>query len=117
MLVPTGNEKITEDSSPPTGLKVYQQLFQSAVGLASATQNFDGNGRYLRATVGGGANQVQTHRARQRRVAVRQRRAAAAGHAARRSRHPARPRPLDGKVPCYTQTPPNLNSAAQGSAP
>ena len=60
VLVPTGNEKITVDSSPPTGPQVYQQLFQSAVGLASATQNFDGNGHYLRATVGGGADQIQT---------------------------------------------------------
>ena len=62
VLVPTGDEKITVDSSPPNGLDVYQQLFQSAVGLTSATQNFDGNGHYLRATVGGGATAIQTEK-------------------------------------------------------
>jgi virulence factor Mce-like protein len=58
-IIPTGNEKI---SDPPvtTGLAVYQELFQSAVGLASSAQNFDGNGRYLRATTGGGDNRVAT---------------------------------------------------------
>jgi phospholipid/cholesterol/gamma-HCH transport system substrate-binding protein len=58
-IIPTGNEKI---SDPPvtTGLAVYQELFQSAVGLASSAQNFDGNGRYLRATTGGGSQRVAT---------------------------------------------------------
>jgi phospholipid/cholesterol/gamma-HCH transport system substrate-binding protein len=58
-IIPTGNEKI---SDPPvtTGLQVYQELFQSAVGLASSAQNFDGNGRYLRATTGGGDHLVAT---------------------------------------------------------
>ncbi len=50
-VIPTGNERI---SDPPltTGLQVYQELFQSAVGLAGVGQNFDGNGRYVR-SVGG----------------------------------------------------------------
>jgi phospholipid/cholesterol/gamma-HCH transport system substrate-binding protein len=58
-IIPTGNEKI---SDPPltTGLQVYQELFQSAVGLASSAQNFDGNGRYLRASTGGGSDRVAT---------------------------------------------------------
>jgi phospholipid/cholesterol/gamma-HCH transport system substrate-binding protein len=58
-IIPTGNETI---SDPPvtTGLRVYQELFQSAVGLASSAQNFDGNGRYLRATTGGGSDRVAT---------------------------------------------------------
>ena len=58
-IIPTGNEKI---SDPPvtTGLKDYQELLQSAVGIASASQDFDGNGRYLRSTLGGGSDRVQT---------------------------------------------------------
>jgi phospholipid/cholesterol/gamma-HCH transport system substrate-binding protein len=58
-VIPTGNERI---SDPPvtTGLQVYQELFQSAVGLASSAQNIDGNGRYLRASTGGGGDQVST---------------------------------------------------------
>jgi phospholipid/cholesterol/gamma-HCH transport system substrate-binding protein len=58
-IIPAGNEKIAD---PPitTGLQVYQELFQSAVGIASASQNFDGNGRYVRTTAGGGALREQT---------------------------------------------------------
>ncbi len=58
-IIPTGNEKV---SDPPltTGLRDYQELFQSAVGIASSAQNIDGNGRYLRSSTGGGADRVQT---------------------------------------------------------
>ena len=58
-VIPTGNERI---SDPPltTGLQLYQELFQSSVGLASIAQNFDGNGRYVRSTAGGGADRVAT---------------------------------------------------------
>jgi phospholipid/cholesterol/gamma-HCH transport system substrate-binding protein len=58
-LVPTGNEVIRD---PPlnSGVPVYQELLQTAVGLASAGQNFDGNGRYLRSTPAGGSVPVQT---------------------------------------------------------
>jgi phospholipid/cholesterol/gamma-HCH transport system substrate-binding protein len=58
-IVPTGNEVIAD---PPvgTGQPVYRELFQSAVGLAGAAQNFDGNGRYIRANAGGGDIRVTT---------------------------------------------------------
>ena len=116
VLVPTGDEKITVDSSPPNGLSVYQQLYQSAVGLAGATQNFDGNGRYVRATVGGGAIQVQTQALSSS--------GALYGNAVlpvlgtfpswpSSGRAPA----LKSSVPCYTQSPPNLNSARRGNGP
>ncbi len=58
-LIPTGNERI-QDPPLTTGLQLYQELLQSAVGLAGATQNFDGNGRYVRASVGGGSDRVAT---------------------------------------------------------
>jgi phospholipid/cholesterol/gamma-HCH transport system substrate-binding protein len=56
-VVPTGNEVI-QDPPNSTGSPVYQEFFQSAVGLAGASQNFDGNGRYLRASAGGGNDLV-----------------------------------------------------------
>lgn len=115
VLVPTGNEKITVDSSPPAGLSVYQQLFESAVGLAGSTQNFDGNGHYVRATVGGGANQIQTQPL------------SGAGALYGNSvlpvlgsfpSFPSAGRPaLRSTVPCYTQTAPNLNGATKGNGP
>jgi phospholipid/cholesterol/gamma-HCH transport system substrate-binding protein len=116
VLVPTGNETITRDGSPPAGLKIYEQLFQSAVGLDSAAQNFDGNGRYLRATVGGGADQIKSSALANGGPLY--------GNAVlplqgtlpafpSSGRAPA----LDAKVPCYTQTAPDLNSAAAGGTP
>jgi phospholipid/cholesterol/gamma-HCH transport system substrate-binding protein len=58
-LIPVGNEVIAD---PPvgTGNPVYQELFQSAVGLTSFSQNFDGNGRYVRSQAGGGDIRIQT---------------------------------------------------------
>jgi virulence factor Mce-like protein len=116
VLVPTGDEKITVDSSPPAGLSVYQQLFESAVGLAGSTQNFDGNGHYVRATVGGGANGIQT--------------ATLSGASALYGNSvlpvlgsfPSFPSTgsapaIKSSVPCYTQTAPNLNSAVKGNGP
>jgi ABC-type transporter Mla subunit MlaD len=58
-VVPTGNQ-VVDDPPVSTGLAVYQELFQAAVGLAGAAGNFDGNGRYVRASAGGGADRVQT---------------------------------------------------------
>ncbi len=116
VLVPTGDEKITVDSSPPAGLSVYQQLFQSAVGLAGATQNFDGNGHYVRAAVGGGATQLQTQPLSSS--------GALYGNAILPVVGTFPSWPSTGKAPklnsgvaCYTQTPPNLNGATGGNGP
>jgi phospholipid/cholesterol/gamma-HCH transport system substrate-binding protein len=116
VLVPTGEQRITVDSSPPNGLSVSQQLFQSAVGLTSATQNFDGNGHYLRVTVGGGATAIQT----QKLPAV----GPLYGNAVLPVLGTFPAFPVSGKppvvkssVPCYTQTPPSLNSAVKGNGP
>src|SRR5205085_1911742 len=59
VTIPTGDELI-KDPPLSTGLRSYQELFQSAVGLAGASGNFDGNGRYLRSAVGGGPVLVHT---------------------------------------------------------
>ncbi len=116
VLVPTGDEKITVDSSPPAGLSVYQQLFESAVGLAGSTQNFDGNGHYVRATVGGGANQIETQ--------ILKSAGALYGNAVLPvlGTFPAFPSTgaapaLKSNVACYTQTAPNLNRATKGNGP
>jgi len=58
-VIPTGNEYI-QDPPVTTGLQLYQELFQSAVGIAGASGNFDGNGRYVRSGAGGGETLVQT---------------------------------------------------------
>ncbi len=58
-LIPTGNTVI-QDPPLTTGVPVYQELLESAVGIAGAGQGFDGNGRYLRSSPAGGSDQVQT---------------------------------------------------------
>jgi phospholipid/cholesterol/gamma-HCH transport system substrate-binding protein len=112
-LIPTGNSVI---SDPPvgTGLKVYQELFQGAVGIAGAGGNFDGNGRYVRSSAGGGTVQVQT--------------SSIPGYGpmygnavlqplGTRPAFAGSPPPLRRDVPCYQNAAPALNSAATGAGP
>jgi phospholipid/cholesterol/gamma-HCH transport system substrate-binding protein len=113
-IVPTGNEVI---SDPPigTGQPVYRELFQSAVGLAGAAQNFDGNGRYIRAQAGGGGDQVKTPPT-----------PGGAGPAygnavvpvlGTRPAFAGSPPPVRRDVACFTNAPPALNLAATGTGP
>jgi phospholipid/cholesterol/gamma-HCH transport system substrate-binding protein len=112
-IIPTGNETI---SDPPisTGLKVYQELFQSAVGIASASQNFDGNGRYIRSTTGGGADREQTG------SLVGQ--GPLYGNAVypslgTRPEYDSTAPPHKRSVECLKENPPNLNAAKTGVGP
>ncbi|MGI8713584.1 MAG: MlaD family protein [Solirubrobacteraceae bacterium] len=112
-VIPTGNQRI---SDPPltTGLQVYQELFQSAVGIASAAQNFDGNGRYVRASTGGGSDRVAT--------------ASLPGGGplygsavlpslGTRPAFPGKAPAVNGNVACYRNAPPNLNAGKAGVGP
>jgi phospholipid/cholesterol/gamma-HCH transport system substrate-binding protein len=113
-VLPTGNERI---SDPPltTGLQDYQELFQSAVGLASASQGFDGNGRYLRSTVGGGDLRVQTATTKSSGGPV-------YGNAVlpplgTRPAYTGKAPPLNRTALCGKQAPAALNSATTGTGP
>jgi ABC-type transporter Mla subunit MlaD len=116
VLVPTGEQRIKVDSSPPAGLSVYQQLLESAVGLAGATQNFDGNGHYVRATVGGGANQIQTGALSSSGALYGNAVLPVLGTFPSFPSAGAAPA-LKSSVPCYTQTAPNLNGSSRGTGP
>ncbi len=52
VLVPTGNQTIEDRFS--TGGPNYREFFFALADFAGVTQNFDGNGNYLRAQPGGG---------------------------------------------------------------
>ena len=78
-LVPTGNTVI-QDPPLTSGVPVYQELLESAVGIAGAGQDFDGNGRYLRSLGGGRLGRGPDRRARLAGTAVRQCRTRAARH-------------------------------------
>lgn len=112
-VIPTGNEVI---SDPPvgSGKQVYQELFQTAVGLAGAAGNFDGNGRYVRASAGGGSVPVQTPTLPGNGPLF--------GNAVLEPRgtrpaYPGKPPPIRGNVACAANPVPSLNSARTGSTP
>ncbi len=112
-VIPTGNQQI-QDPPLTTGLKVYQELFQSAVGLAGIGQNFDGNGRYVRAVAGGGDDRVAT---------------ASLGSAGplfgnavlaplgTRPAFPGQAPPIRRDVACFKNPEPNLNAVRTGAGP
>lgn len=113
-VIPTGNERI---SDPPltTGLQDYQELFQGAVGLASASGGFDGNGRFVRSTLGGGDLRVQTGTTNVSDGPV-------YGNAVlpplgTRPAYTGKAPPIDRDVSCGREAPAALNSATTGAGP
>jgi phospholipid/cholesterol/gamma-HCH transport system substrate-binding protein len=113
-IIPTGNERI-QDPPITTGLQVYQELFQSAVGIGSAGQNFDGNGRYLRSSVGGGNDLVATKPSATSQGPV-------YGNAVlpplgTRPAFTGQAPPIDRTALCGKQAAPKLNSATTGEGP
>jgi phospholipid/cholesterol/gamma-HCH transport system substrate-binding protein len=112
-LIPTGDEVI-QDPPVGTGLPVYQELFQGAVGLASASGNFDGNGRYIRGQPAGGSDLIQTSPLASLGPVF--------GNAVipplgTRPAFPGSAPPLRRDVPCASNPAPNLNSARTGATP
>jgi phospholipid/cholesterol/gamma-HCH transport system substrate-binding protein len=113
VILPTGDARI-DDGAFTTGLRNYQEFFQTTVGLAGESQNFDGNGSYTRFMAGGGGYPVQTDYAQQQKSPL-------YGAA---TRPPIGTRPARGgkppykpNAPCYKQSPPDLNSAPIGPGP
>ena len=112
-IIPTGNERI-QDPPITTGLHVYQELFQSAVGISSAAQDFDGNGRYVRSTTAGGGIPIKTAAAKINGPLY--------GNAVlpplgTRPAFTGKAPPINRKALCGRQPVPKLNSAATGAGP
>jgi ABC-type transporter Mla subunit MlaD len=112
-VIPTGDQVI---SDPPvgSGRKVYQELFQTAVGLAGAAQNFDGNGRYVRASPAGGSRLIQTPVLP---IAGPLFGNAVLAPLGARPAFAAQAPPLHRGRACASNPVPNLNSAATGAGP
>jgi phospholipid/cholesterol/gamma-HCH transport system substrate-binding protein len=113
VTIPTGDEVI-KDPPLSTGLPVYQELFQGAVGLAGASGNFDGNGRYLRSAVGGGPNLVETSVVKGLGPFFGNQILAPIGT---RPSYPGHAPPINRTVPCFRNHAPNLNAANTGGTP
>ncbi|WCB95924.1 hypothetical protein DSM104299_04676 [Baekduia alba] len=58
-ILPTGDVKI-EDGQFTSNEENYKEFWYAMVGLAGESQNFDGNGHYVRFAVGGGAETIST---------------------------------------------------------
>jgi virulence factor Mce-like protein len=112
-LVPTGNEVI-QDPPSTTGAPVYQELLASAVGIAGAGQNFDGNGRYLRSTPAGGSTPVQTGNLGTQGPLFGNAVLAPLGT---RPAWPGQVPPVKSSRPCYQNAAPNLNLVSTGAGP
>lgn len=112
-IIPAGNQVIGD---PPTSteIPVYREFFQSAVGLAGASGNLDGNGRYLRASAGGGPDLVQTSSLPQAGPLFGN---AVLSPLGTRPAWPGQAPPLKRSVACYRNPVPNLNQAATGGTP
>jgi ABC-type transporter Mla subunit MlaD len=105
--------KPVDDGPLSTGMPVYRELLDSIVGLASASQNFDGNGPSLRYHAGFGDEMVSLGGANPEQAAVglTSQRILGSRPAYTGVRLPFRP-----DVPCAQDAPPNLK-AATGPAP
>jgi phospholipid/cholesterol/gamma-HCH transport system substrate-binding protein len=101
-----------DDGDHSTGLPAYKELLDGLVGLASASQNFDGNGPSVRYNGGYGEQLISTGRlpSGDRLFGT-----SAAPLLGSRPRPPARQPPFRPDVPCTSQDLPNL--AASAAAP
>jgi virulence factor Mce-like protein len=59
VILPTGDIKI-QDGQFTSNTENYKEFWYTMVGLAGESQNFDGNGHYVRFAVGGGDQTVST---------------------------------------------------------
>ncbi len=59
-LLPTGDVVIRDGAADHRRASYQDEFFQSLVGLSGESQNFDGNGNYVRFTTGGGDNTQAT---------------------------------------------------------
>jgi phospholipid/cholesterol/gamma-HCH transport system substrate-binding protein len=113
-VVPAGNEVIKDPPGDSTGLPVYQELFQGTVGLAGAAGNFDGNGRYLRSSAGGGTIIKQTPNLP---VGGPEYGNFILPPLGTRPAWPGKPPPIKRGVACNANPVPSLNKVSTGAAP
>ncbi len=112
-LLPTG-DAVIKDGALTTGVPNYQEFFQSLAGLSGESQNFDGNGNYVRFTTGGGSNTKSSGPINGGANLF----ANFIGNPlGTRPARPAKKPPQRRGTPCYTQKRPNLNSAKTGGGP
>jgi phospholipid/cholesterol/gamma-HCH transport system substrate-binding protein len=113
VVLPT-NETRIEDGPLSTGLRNYEEFFQTMVGLSGESAGFDGNGSYTRFQSAGGGYRVNTPPVGSFREGLLAS-AAAPPLGTRPARGPKAPYRRDAA--CHTQRPPDLNAARIGAGP
>ena len=113
VILPIGEARI-DDGALSTGLRNYQEFFQTMVGFSGESGNFDGNGSYTRFQSAGGGYKVQS-------PPIGRFTEGLLGSAelpplGTRPARGAKP-PYKRDAPCYKQTPPDLNAAKIGAGP
>jgi hypothetical protein len=113
VLLPTGDDVIADGPST-TGIENYKEFFQTLVGLAGESQNFDGNGQYTRFQPGGGSQTVSTGQVpgtgRLFGNAILQ-------PLGTRPAFPGKKPPYNRTFPCFRNKRPNLDAAKVGGGP
>jgi phospholipid/cholesterol/gamma-HCH transport system substrate-binding protein len=112
VVLPTGEQTI-EDGALSTGLQNYKEFWQMMVGLSGESQNFDGNGDYVRFQAAGGGHQVQTPPVGDLGPLHGSSAFPPLGTRPARSPKP----PYRGSHACHRNPVPNLNSARIGAGP
>jgi hypothetical protein len=113
-ILPTGDIKI-QDGQFTSNEENYKEFWYSMVGLAGESQNFDGNGHYVRFAVGGGNTTLATGKY-----------GGSSGEQlfshvndppqGTRPALPAKQSPYNSTAPCKNQKLPDLNGAKTGPA-
>jgi ABC-type transporter Mla subunit MlaD len=116
-LLPTGDLKV-DDGALSTNRENYKEFWYTMVGLAGESQNFDGNGPYVRFQPGGGDQTISSGKTG---GAVGDQSAGevlfstpAAKPLGTRPAYPSLRPPYVSSVPCYKSKIPNLNGAPTG---
>jgi virulence factor Mce-like protein len=111
--LPTLNSKL-DDGPLSTGQTAWQEFLHSNVGLASATQNFDGNGFNVRLMAGAGDQSVSVGRLPGGQLLYGVAQSPLLGS---RPAKPDHKPPFRPDVPCSTQERPNLEGAVRPAPP
>jgi virulence factor Mce-like protein len=113
VVLPTGDVVIKDEFE--TGRENYKDFFYAMVGLAGESQNFDGNGVYVRFQTGGGAQQVSLGQGSS--GSPPQFGGLPTPPLGNRPFYPGKLPPYRPDKPCFKQKPPDLNGPAAAKAP
>jgi phospholipid/cholesterol/gamma-HCH transport system substrate-binding protein len=117
VILPSG-DAVLQDGAATTGAKTFKEFWYSLVGLASQSQNFDGNGLYTRVQTGGGSFTARSEKLAGRGPLDSQ----LFGNAlmepqGTRPTRPAKKPPYKPDYPCYKNPRPDLNGPAAQAGP